>query len=199
MGDYGCFSFFPSKNLGGAGDGGMVTTNEKRRADRISCLRGHGAKPKYFHQLIGGNFRLDALQAAVLLVKLRYLDKWTARRQEHARRYLDLFRGYGLSPDICQVTSIDIDDGRHVVNQFVIRVPRRDGLRDHLKTCRIGCEVYYPRCMHEHECFAELGYKGGDFPKAEQAAKEVLALPIYAELGEEQIVCVVEKIRGFFV
>jgi dTDP-4-amino-4,6-dideoxygalactose transaminase len=207
LGDYGCFSFFPSKNLGAAGDGGMIVTSDGQRAGKLACLRAHGAKPKYFHKLIGGNFRLDPLQAAVVSVKLRHLDAWIGGRQANADRYRRLLQKgrkgegeKGRKGDIPISPSplLPMPDCRHIYNQFVIRASRRDELRDHLKACGIGSEVYYPRSMHQQECFACLGYKTGSFPHSEAAAAETLALPIYPELTDEQIVYVVEKIRQFY-
>ena len=198
IGHYGCFSFFPSKNLGAAGDGGMLVTSEGERASKLACLRAHGAKPKYFHKLIGGNFRLDPLQAAVVSVKLQHLDAWTAGRQANADRYRHLFAQARLALDGRLHLPYAMPGCRHVYNQFVIRAPQRDALREHLKACKIGCEVYYPRSLHQQECFAHLGYRTSDFPHSEAAAAETLALPIYPELKDEQMVYVVEKIQRFF-
>jgi len=197
MGDYGCFSFFPSKNLGAAGDGGIVVTNDPERAERLAVLRGHGAKPKYYHSLVGGNFRLDALQAAVVLVKLKYLDDWSAGRRANAETYRKLFEEAGLTEDDRVVLPYAIPDGRHIYNQFVIRVPRRDELREHLKQNRVATEVYYPVALHRQECFAYLGHAEGEFPESERAARETLALPIYPELTTEQQRHVVGKIKEF--
>ncbi|MBP1464751.1 DegT/DnrJ/EryC1/StrS family aminotransferase [Candidatus Chloroploca sp. M-50] len=191
IGHMGCFSFFPSKNLGGFGDGGMVTTNDPKLAERIRLLRGHGAHPKYYHRIIGGNFRLDALQAAVLRVKLTYLDEWTASRQRNAERYRQLFSAAGANIEIPQ----DAGYGRHIYNQFVIRSTRRDDLMAHLKTHQIGCEIYYPVPIHLQECFASLGYEVGNFPASEDAAEETLAIPVYPELGEEQQARIVDTIH----
>jgi dTDP-4-amino-4,6-dideoxygalactose transaminase len=179
VGDAGCLSFFPSKNLGGAGDGGMVTTNSAEFAERVRMLRNHGFKTKYHNELLGGNFRLDALQAAVLRVKLRFLDRWTEARQKNAAEYRKL-----PPPDAVLPAEVS---GRHVYNQFVIRHPRRDALIEHLKSQRIGCEVYYPVPLHLQTCFAGIGHHPGDFPVSERAARETLAIPIYPELTPEMI------------
>jgi dTDP-4-amino-4,6-dideoxygalactose transaminase len=196
MGEYGCFSFFPSKNLGAFGDGGIVTTNDAQIAQRLKILRTHGAKPKYFHQLVGGNFRLDALQAAIVAVKLDYLDDWTAARQANAHRYRDLFTASGLAD---QVRLPMEKENRHIYNQFVIQVDsRREDLRAYLGSEGIGTEVYYPVPLHLQACFAKLGYGKGDFPVSEQAAERTLALPIYPELTSDQQTYVVEKIKAFF-
>lgn len=195
IGHFGCFSFFPSKNLGGFGDGGLVTTNDPHLADRAYLLRGHGAKPKYYHKEVGGNFRLDALQAAVLRVKLQYLDEWTRARQQNAELYRRLFAESGLT-DIGLPT--EAAERRHIYNQFVIRVPQRDALMEYLGSQQIGTEVYYPVPMHLQECFADLGYGEGDFPHSEQAANQTLALPIYPELTEEMQRTVVQAIQKFY-
>lgn len=206
-GDYGCFSFFPSKNLGGAGDGGLITTNDAARAAKLVALRNHGMDPKYYHKIIGGNFRLDALQAAILLVKLRHLDTWMAGRRHNAMRYDKLFRAAGLTPDIVTLpTTPCVEAGRvdgapcrgHVFNQFVIRTPRRDALRTFLAERSVGAEVYYPVPLHLQECFRGLGHRLGDFPESERAANETLALPIYPELTAAQAEYVVTSIREFF-
>ena len=199
MGDYGCFSFFPSKNLGGAGDGGLVTVRDEERRRRVAMLRVHGMEPKYYHQLVGGNFRLDALQAAVIAAKLPHLDAWTAGRQRNARRYAQLFAAAGLASAEVALPVIPEGGGaRHVVNQYVVRVPRRDELMAHLKSRDIGCEVYYPVPMHLQPCFRGLGHVPGAFPEAERAARETLALPIYPELSDAQAAYVVDAIRAFF-
>ena len=180
MGTVGCFSFFPSKNLGCFGDGGAVTTNDPALADRIALLRNHGAKPKYFHKVVGGNFRLDTIQAAVLLVKLKYLDSWSARRQQHAAFYdQELAKRHGLASSITPPSVVML---RHIFNQYVLRVAQRNALRDHLKQMQVGNEVYYPQPMHLQECFADLGYREGDFPESEKAALNTVAVPIYPEL-----------------
>ena len=192
IGHYGCFSFFPSKNLGGAGDGGMVVTNDAGRAEALRVLRGHGAKPKYYHKVIGGNFRLDAIQAAIVAVKLPHLDKWTAGRQHNAQRYDQLFKKAGASIGLPAVTT-----NRHIFNQYVIRVSNRDGLQAHLKQQGVGTEVYYPVPLHLQQCFAYLGHKPGAFPHSERAAKETLALPIYPELTDAQRAFVTDSVCAF--
>ena len=188
IGHIGCFSFFPSKNLGGIGDGGMVTTNDPDLAARMRLLRAHGAQPKYYHQLLGGNFRLDAVQAAVVRVKLRYLDEWTAARQRNATRYRELLADVGVT------LPTDAGYGRHIYNQFVIRCEQRDALMAHLKARQIGTEIYYPLPMHLQECFTDLGYQQGDFPASELAALETLAIPVYPELSDEQQHAVVRAV-----
>lgn len=194
MGQYGCFSFFPSKNLGAFGDGGMVTTNEKEVYEQLVIMRVHGARPKYYHELIGGNFRLDAIQAAALLVKLKYLDEWTEKRIENARRYRELFQEVGLDG-----ISVPLEkEKRHVYHQFVIRVKnQRDELKAYLYNHGIGCEIYYPIPLHMQGCFKYLGYKPEDFPVSVQVSQEALALPIYPELTPEQIYYVVEVVGRF--
>jgi len=190
----GCLSFFPSKNLGGIGDGGMVVTNEPELADKVKLLRGHGAHPKYYHNVIGGNFRLDAIQAAVLRVKLKYLDTWTVGRQQNAQHYRELFAQAGLE-DIMLPT--ELDDCRHIYNQFVVYYSRRDDLMTYLKGKKTGCEVYYPVPMHLQECFADLGYTNGDFSVSEDAAQKTLAVPIYPELCTDMLSAVVDSIAIF--
>ncbi len=197
MGDMGCFSFFPSKNLGAFGDGGIVTTCSAELYETLKVLRVHGSRPKYYHKMLGGNFRLDALQAAVVRVKLPYLDSWTGSRQANADRYRALFRNEGLEDGI---TLPKASKGRHIYNQFIIRVPdKRDELRQYLGEAGIGTEIYYPVPMHLQPCFQDLGGRVGDFPSAEEAANRSLALPIYPELTEDQLGYVVEKIRSFYV
>ncbi|WHZ15590.1 MAG: Aminotransferase, DegT/DnrJ/EryC1/StrS family [Nitrospira sp.] len=204
MGTVGCLSFFPSKNLGALGDGGMVVTNDPEIADRIKVLRVHGGKPKYYHKFIGGNFRLDTLQAAVLNVKLDCLDDWTRRRQENAQRYEALVSERGLleNPEIRLPEPVYRAHGvrhYHIYNQFVLRVPRRDELMAFLKQKGIGTEVYYPVPFHLQECFRYLGYRAGDFPESERAAKETVALPIYPELTAVQQSEVVDAIHAFYM
>ncbi len=196
--DYGCFSFFPSKNLGAAGDGGMVVVQGEQRATKLRTLRLHGSKPKYYHPMIGGNFRLDALQAAIITVKLRHLDKWTAGRQANADRYRTLFAESGLTADGKVGLPEEVPERRHIYNQFVIRVPRRDELRAYLKEHNVHTEVYYPVPLHLQECFAYLGHQDGAFPASEAAARETLALPIYPELSEEQACYTAGCIAKFF-
>jgi dTDP-4-amino-4,6-dideoxygalactose transaminase len=191
--DVGCFSFYPSKNLGAFGDGGMCVCNDDELAERLRCLRLHGAKPKYYHSMVGGNFRLDAIQAAVLLVKLRHLDAWTAARQENAARYDELFAGSESSIR----TPVTRPGNRHIFNQYVIAVEDRDGLQAFLKSRNIGSEVYYPVPLHLQECFADLGYEEGDCPVAEHAAAHSLALPIFPELSDAQIDFVARSVREF--
>ncbi|TXG87817.1 MAG: DegT/DnrJ/EryC1/StrS family aminotransferase [Thermomicrobiales bacterium] len=199
MGTMGCFSFFPSKNLGGLGDGGMVVTNNEKLAERLQVLRVQGGKPKYYHRVIGGNFRLDTLQAAVLSVKLPYLDRWTALRQKHADLYESLFQQAKIE-DTCGVRlprAVYKQDGvehYHIYNQFVMAVPKRDALRDYLKEKGIGTEIYYPVPLHLQECLVTLGHRAGDYPEAERACRELVALPIYPELQEEQQRYVVESV-----
>jgi dTDP-4-amino-4,6-dideoxygalactose transaminase len=191
VGTAGIFSFFPSKNLGGVGDGGMVVTNDEKLYNRLSIMRNHGSQPKYYHKFVGGNFRLDPIQAAVLLVKLPHLDDWSQARRKNAAYYDKKFKG---SPVMTPYISPDCGT---IYNQYVIRVSRRDELVKHLKEKAIGCEVYYPVTMHLQECFRYLGYKQGDFPESEKAAKEVMAIPIYPELTDEMKDYVAETILAF--
>jgi dTDP-4-amino-4,6-dideoxygalactose transaminase len=191
MGVAGCFSFFPSKNLGGIGDGGMVVSADEGVADRVRLLREHGMRPKYHHALMGQNSRLDAIQAAVLRVKLRHLDGWHAGRQRNAALYRELLAGTDVGLPTAR------PEARHIYNQFVVRTPRRDALKKHLTDAGIGTEIYYPVPLHLQGCFAELGCKEGDFPVSEAAARETLALPIYAELTGEQIAYVCARIHEF--
>jgi len=205
MGLTGCFSFFPSKNLGGIGDGGMVVTRDHDFAELLRSYRNHGAEPKYYHSHIGGNFRLDPIQASVLSVKLPHLEQWHQQRRANSSVYHNLFEQAGLTGDpviLPESVYSNIDGAEvhdfHIYNQFIIRVPRRDALREYLQQRSIGCEVYYPVCLHEQQCLAEYGYGDLSFPVAEQAAGDSLALPIYPELSDEQQAYVVETIAGFF-
>jgi dTDP-4-amino-4,6-dideoxygalactose transaminase len=197
MGAIGCFSFYPSKNLGGAGDGGMLVTNDLDHARRLHMLRVHGEERKYHHKIVGLNSRLDALQAAVLRVKLPHLDAWTVARQRNAQQYELMFSDAGLSDKID--LPIVRTGARHIFHQFVVRVRdgKRDALREHLRTRGIGTDVYYPVPLHLQECFAFLGYEAGDFPIAEAAAQETLALPVYPELTPDQQDYVVSAIKEF--
>ncbi len=195
MGDYGCFSFFPSKNLGSFGDGGMVTTNDEEVFQRLKIMRTHGSQPKYYHKVIGGNFRLDDLQAAILLVKFNYLEGWTERRRENARIYRELFARKGIEGIEPPVEN----KGRHIYNQFVIEIgQKRDVLKGYLTDQGIGCEIYYPVPLHIQECFRYLGYRPEDCPVSVEAAAKTIALPVYPELRYEQIEYVVEKISSFY-
>ena len=194
IGLMGCFSFFPSKNLGAFGDGGMVVTNNEHMAEKLRILRVHGGKPKYHHQIVGGNFRLDALQAAVLRVKLPYLASWTESRRNNAQRYRLLFEEMQLR----EVVSLPEDTLGHIYNQFVVRFPDRDRLQGFLRERGVETEVYYPISLHLQQCFQYLGYGKGSFPHAETAATEALALPIYPELTAEQQRYVVNQIKAFY-
>ena len=191
MCDFGTFSFFPSKNLGGAGDGGMITTTNPELAEKARLLCNHGAKPKYFHSLVGTNSRLDALQAAILRVKLRHLDRWSEGRAKNAALYNALFEGSKVGRPYHDPRT------RHIYNQYIIRVPKRDELKKHLTDRNIGCEIYYPVPLHLQKCFAPLGYKAGDMPHSEAAALETIALPIYPELTEDQIRHVAQTVLEF--
>ncbi|MBV6478503.1 MAG: dTDP-3-amino-3,4,6-trideoxy-alpha-D-glucose transaminase [Ignavibacteria bacterium] len=211
IGHIGCFSFYPSKNLGCFGDGGLVTTNDSILAEKLRILRVHGGKPKYYHKIIGGNFRLDAIQAAVLNVKLPHLDSWTKKRQENAEKYTSYFKNYGLAvkegkTEFDKENKVLLPDPvykspelkyYHIYNQYVIRVQKRDELRKHLTENEIGTEIYYPVPFHLQECFSYLGYKKGDFPISEICAETSVALPIYPELTEEQIEFTVKTIKQF--
>ena len=195
LGAFGCFSFFPSKNLGAFGDAGLLTTNDDGLAKQARLLRTHGMEPKYYHHLVGANFRMDALQAAILRVKAPHLAGWTERRRANADRYRTLFRDAGL---LEQITLPDAPDDRwHIYNQFVIRISDRDGLKKHLDARGIGTEIYYPVPFHQQPCFAYLGYKTGDFPEAERAARDSLAIPIYSELTSAQQEAVVAAVGEF--
>ena len=197
IGHYGCFSFFPSKNLGCAGDGGMVVTRDSDRAEMLKIIRNHGANPKYYHRYIGGNFRLDTIHAAVVLAKLPYLDGWSDARKRNSDKYRSLFVDSGLveSGKVQLPTEIY---SRHIYNQFIIRAKRRDGLKDYLKMQNIGTEIYYPVAFHDQECFAYLNESEDDFPESKTAADQTLALPIYPELTSEQLRYVVDAIRQFY-
>ncbi len=195
LGDYGCFSFFPTKNLGGFGDGGMVTMNSEELYEQVKILRVHGSHPKYYHKMIGGNFRLDAIQAAVVLAKLKYLDKWTKKRRSNAQTYDRLFKEKGL-PDHLTLPKEIVQ--RHVYNQYVIRVKdKRDELRSFLGENNISTEIYYPLPLHMQDCYLSFGHKKGDLPESEKAADETIALPIFPELTTDQLEYVVATITHF--
>lgn len=196
IGDIGCFSFFPSKNLGAFGDAGLCTANDPALAEKLRVLRVHGGKPKYFHALIGGNFRIDEIQAAVLCVKLNHLDSWTEGRQRNARFYDQAFAKAGLTDRV--KLPVAMPGYRHIYNQYVIRVAERDRLKTFLGENGIGTEVYYPVPLHLQKCFAYLGGKEGDCPESERAARETVAIPIYPELRQEQLEYVVETVARFF-
>ena len=192
LGTIGCFSFFPSKNLGALGDGGMVVTRDAALGEKLRQCRSHGSSPKYYHSWVGGNFRLDTIQAAALIVKLRHLEAWHSARRANAARYDELFA------DVSEIVTPSVRRDRcSVFNQYVIRVPRAADCREFLKQKGIGCEVYYPLSLHEQECFAPLGYRKGDFPESEKAATQTIALPIYPELTEQQIEYVATKLKEF--
>lgn len=197
MGDIGCFSFFPSKNLGAFGDGGMCMTNDPVLAERLNVLRVHGGKPQYHHAVVGGNFRLDELQAAVLLIKLKYLDRWTTRRQENARYYDNAFEKAGLEGKVAPLRVLP--GCRHVFNQYVLRVKRRAELKQYLAHAKIGTAIYYPIPLHMQPCFNYLGYQPEDCPESYRAAHETVAIPIYPELTEAQQRYVVDTIAAFWV
>ena len=196
MGDAGCFSFYPTKNLGGFGDGGMVSTNSKATRDKVLMLRGHGASHGYFHKVVGLNSRLDELQAAVLRVKLKYLNGWAEGRRKNAARYGDLFKKADLGGNL---TVPFIEDGNtSVFNQYIVRVKKRDKLRQYLGEKGVGSNIYYPLSLHLQECFGYLGYKKGSMPESEKASKETLALPIYPELTSSEVRYVVSTIKDFY-
>lgn len=196
LGRIACFSFFPSKNLGGFGDGGAVTTDDKALYEKMKCLRVHGEKTRYYHELVGANFRLDALQAAVLRVKLRHLDAWTEGRRRNAELYDRLFAERGLAGT--RIKTPVAGENRHIFNQYVIRAEKRDGLREALSARSVGTQIYYPVPLHLQECFAYLGQPAGSLPASERAAAESLALPIYPELTRAQIEYVVEAIADAY-
>ncbi len=196
MGRLGCFSFFPTKNLGAAGDGGMITTSDDALAARLRMLRVHGERTRYHYELLGVNSRLDALQAAILGAKLRHLSEWNTARRRNADRYRGLFAQYGLNGFV--TLPVEPAGAFHVYHQFTIRVQRREALREFLKQQGVGTEIYYPLSLHEQPAFAYLGYKRGDFPEAEAASAEVVSLPIYPELTGEQQEYVVAQIARFF-
>jgi len=202
LGTVGCFSFFPSKNLGAIGDAGMVTTNDAALADKIRILRVHGGERKYYHSKIGGNFRIDAIQAAVLNVKLKYLDSWTKQRQKNAELYKSLFQASSACMEaVVFPKTVYKNSGcehYHIYNQYIIRAAKRDELRVHLSDKGIANEIYYPVPFHMQECFEELGYKQGDFPEAEKAAAETVSIPVYPGMTEEQIEYVVNEIDSFY-
>jgi len=197
IGDFGCFSFYPTKNLGAFGDAGMIVTNNSGLAEKVRLLRVHGSQPKYFHKAIGINSRLDTIQAAILLVKFKYLEKWTTERQKKAERYQPLFQDLSSSINGFKLPTIQYQN-RHIFHQYVIRVPERDRLRQFLTEEGIGTDIYYPVPLHLQECYSFLKYHRGDLPNSEKAAEEVLALPIYPELTEDQQTLVVERIRAFY-
>ena len=201
MGEVGCFSFYPSKNLGAAGDAGMVICRDHARAERIRACRQHGMEPRYFHHFIGGNFRLDEIQAAILAVKLPFLDGWSAARRAVADFYREEFVRLGLTNQIALPAEPYRERGltnHHIYHQYVIRTSQRDALREHLTQKEIGTAIYYPLGLHEQKCFAYLGHRDGDFPEAERAARETLALPIYPELSRDAQRYVAEAIAEFF-
>jgi len=195
MGDYGCFSFFPTKNLGGFGDGGMVTTASEELYEKVKILRVHGSNPKYYHKITGGNFRLDALQASIVLAKLKYLERWTELRRKNAKTYDRLFNEKEMTGLLTLPSEVF---PRHVYNQYVVRVKeKRDELRAFLEENNIATEIYYPLPLHLQDCFASLGHKKGDFPESEKAADETIALPIFPELSNIQLEYVVETIARY--
>jgi len=197
IGDLGCFSFYPTKNLGAFGDAGMIVTNNSELAEKVRLLRVHGSQPKYFHKAIGINSRLDTLQAAILLVKFKYLEKWTTERQKKAERYQLLFQDLSSSVNGFKLPTIQYQN-RHIFHQYVIRVPERDRLKIFLTEEGIGTDIYYPVPLHLQECYSFLKYHRGDLPNSEKASEEVLALPIYPELTEDQQTLVVDQIKEFY-
>jgi dTDP-4-amino-4,6-dideoxygalactose transaminase len=197
IGDLGCFSFYPTKNLGAFGDAGMVVTDNPGLADKVRLLRVHGSQPKYFHKAIGINSRLDTIQAAILLVKFKYLEKWTAERQKKAERYQGLFQDLLFSVEGLKLPTVQYQN-RHIFHQYVIRVPERDRLKQFLAEEGIGTDIYYPVPLHLQECYSFLKYRPGDLPNSEKASEEVLALPIYPELTEDQQRAVVDRIKAFY-
>lgn len=197
MGDLGCFSFYPTKNLGAFGDAGMVVTNNSDLAEKVRILRAHGSQPKYYHKWIGVNSRLDTIQAAILLVKFKYLEKWTEARRKRAERYQNLFQDLLSSVPGLRLPVIQ-HKNRHIFNQYVVRFPERNRLRQFLTEDGIGTDIYYPLPLHLQECYSFLKHRQGDFPISEKAAEETLALPIYPELKEEQQVFVVDRIKAFY-
>jgi dTDP-4-amino-4,6-dideoxygalactose transaminase len=197
IGDLGCFSFYPTKNLGAFGDAGMVVTDNPGLAEKVRLLRVHGSQPKYFHKAIGINSRLDTIQAAILLVKFKYLEKWTAERQKKAERYQELFENSLSSVKGFKLPTVQFQN-RHIFHQYVIRVPQRDRLRQFLAEEGIGTDIYYPVPLHLQECYSFLKYRRGDLPNSEKASEEVLALPIYPELTEDQQRVVVNRIKAFY-
>lgn len=192
FGDFGCFSFYPTKNLGAFGDGGLVVTNDEKLAEKVRLLRTHGENPRYFYHVIGGNFRLDAIQGAVLGVKLKYLDEWNEKRRQNAAIYDRIFAN-----TLVKTPKVD-SDNVSTYHQYTIKVPERDRLQQFLTENKIGSGVFYPKPLHLQDCFRELGYKGCDFPVAEQLCGEVLSLPIYPELATEQIKYVAKTVLGFY-
>jgi dTDP-4-amino-4,6-dideoxygalactose transaminase len=192
FGDCGCFSFYPTKNLGGFGDGGLVTTNSDTLAGRIKILRDHGQNPRYYYKVVGGNFRLDGIQGAVLNVKLKHLEEWNTKRRQHAGLYDRLFGG---SP--VRTPKIDADNVC-IYHQYTVTVPERDALQKYLKENGVGSAVFYPKPLHQQECFSELGYRQGDMPVAERLCKEVLSLPVYPELQSDQIEYVAQTVLKFY-
>ena len=201
IGEAGWFSFYPTKNLGAFGDAGMVVCRDAALAAKIRALRNHGMEVRYYHRWVGGNFRIDAIQSAILGVKLPHLDSWSAGRRARAAYYRAAFARHGLLEKVMLPAEVFADSGvvnHHIYNQFIIRVAPRDALRVHLTEAGIGSEIYYPLSLHQQECFRDLGYREGDFPESERAAKETLALPIFPELTDEQQEYVVEQIAAFY-